>query len=54
MKKHLTEAKTFGGSVIFYLPCVIKHVRTYEMILTYNLRIRNTDPRYKKHFLGFK
>ena len=58
MKKHFIEAKNFGGFDTFYLPCVI--VRTYEMLLTYNLRIRNTDPRfhlvmcYKKHFLGLK
>ena len=56
MKKHFIEAKTFGGFVTFY--CLVKSniVRTYEMLLTYNLRIRNTDPRfhlvscYKKHF----
>ena len=35
-------------------------VRTYETLLTYDLYIRNTDPRfnlvsyYKKHFLGLK
>ena len=43
--------------ICFVLPNI---VRTYEMLLTYNLRIRNTDPRfhlvlcYKKHFLGLK
>ena len=59
MKKHF-EDKNFGGFVTFYLPCVINIVRTYEMLFTYNLCIRNTDPRfhlvscYKKHFLGLK
>ena len=27
MKKHFIEAKTFGGFVTFYLPCVIKHCK---------------------------
>ena len=46
MKKHFTKAKNFGGLVTFCLPCVIKLVRTHELLLTYNLRIRNTDPRF--------
>ena len=46
MKKHF-EAENFGGLVTFCLPCVIKLVRTYELLLTYNLRIRNTDPRFR-------
>ena len=60
MKKHFIEAKNFGCFVTFYLPCVIKHVRTYEMLLINNLRINNTDSRfhlvscYKKHIVGLK
>ena len=63
MKKHFIEAKTFTGFVTFsFALCLISVysniVRTYEILLTYDLRIRNTDPCfhlvscYKKHFLG--
>ena len=42
MKKHLTEAKTFGGFVTFYLPCVIKHCKNI-------LNAINLQASYKKH-----
>ena len=54
--------KNLAGFVTFYFAlCLIlvysNIVRTYEMLLTYNLHIRNTDPCfhlvscYGKHFL---
>ena len=40
MKKHFIEAKDFGGFVTFNLPGAASNiVRTYEMLLTYNLRM---------------
>ena len=60
MKKHYIEAKNFTGFVTLFALCLIlvysNIVRTYETLLTYDLRIRNTDPCfhlflcYKKHF----
>ena len=49
MKKHFIEAKMFTGFVTFsFFLCLTlvysNIVRTYEMLLTYDLRIRNTDP----------
>ena len=60
MKKHFIN-KDLAGFVTFYFAlCLIlvysNIVKTYEMLLTYNIHIRNTDPCfhlvscYEKHF----
>ena len=65
MKKHFIEAKNFYWfcHILFALCLILVYsniVRTYETLLTYDLRIRNTDPCfhlvlcYKKQFLGLK
>ena len=51
MKKHFIGVKNLENFVTFYFSlCLIlvysNIVRTYETLLTYELRIRNTDPRF--------
>ena len=60
MKKHFIDKKLAGFVTFCFALCLIlvysNIVRTYETLLTYNLRRKNTDPRfhlvscYKKNF----
>ena len=60
MKEHFINKNLAGFVTFYFASCPIlvysNNVKTYETLLTYNLRLRNTDPRvrlvscHKKHF----
>ena len=60
MKKHFIYTNLADFVTFYFALCLIlvysNIVRTYETLLTYDLRMRNTDPRfhlvssYEKHF----
>ena len=65
MKKHFIEVKhhllkSINLNITIIILMYSNFARTYETLLTYDLRIRNTDPCfqsvscYKKQFLGLK
>ena len=60
MKKHFFNKNLAGFFTFYFVLCLIlvysNIVKTHEILLTYDLRVRNTDPRfhlvscYEKHF----